>query len=92
MGRGRINVKERKIYSLVYADDLVLFAEKEEEMRRLIERLEGCLDRKKLELNVGKIKILRCRRGGGKRVKRTWRCKKKIIEEVKEFKYLGYVL
>jgi len=82
----------KKIYSLAYTDDLVLLAEKEEEIRSMIERLERYLDRKKLELNVEKTKIMRCRRGGGRSIKRTWRWKGKIIEEVKEFKYLGYVL
>jgi len=43
-------------------------------------------------MNVGKTKIMRCRRGSGREAKRTWRWKGKIIEEVKEFKYLGYVL
>jgi len=69
-----------------------LLAEKKEEMRSLIERLEEYLDRKKLELNAGKTKIMRYRRVGGRREKRTWRWKGKIIEETKEFKYLRYVL
>jgi len=50
-----------------------LLAEKEEEMKSLIERLERYLNRKKLEMNVGKTKIMRCRRGGGREAKRTWR-------------------
>jgi len=60
---GGIKLRGRRIYSLAYADDLVLLTKKEEEMRSLIERLEGYLDRKKLEMNVGKTKIMRCRRG-----------------------------
>jgi len=64
-------LRERKIYSLAYADDLILLAEKEEEMRSMIERLEGYLDRKKLEMNVGKTKIMRCRRRDGREVKTT---------------------
>jgi len=72
-----INLSGRKIYSLAYADDLVLLVEKKEEMRSLIERLKGYLDRKKLEMNVGKTKFMRCRRGGGRETKRTWRWKGK---------------
>lgn len=49
-------------------------------------------ERKKLELNVGKTKIMRFRKGGGREVKRDWRWKEKRIEEVKEFTYLGYRL
>lgn len=50
------------------------------------------MERKKLELNVGKTKIMRFRKGGGREVKRDWRWKEKRIEEVKEFTYLGYRL
>lgn len=53
----------RKIYTLAYEDDVVLLAEKEEEMRSMMERLEGYFERKKLELNAGKIKIVRFRKG-----------------------------
>jgi len=66
-------LRGRKIYSLAYADDLVLLEEKEKEMRSLTERLERYLDRKKLEMNVEKMKIMRCRRGSGRETKRTWR-------------------
>jgi len=89
---GGAELRGRKIYSLAYADDVVLLAEKEEELRSMIERLEGYLDRKRLELNVRKTKIMRCKRGGGRSSKVTWRWKGEVIEEVKEFKYLGYTL
>lgn len=42
---------------LAYADDLVLIAE--EEMRSMIERLEGYMERKRLEVNTEKTKIMR---------------------------------
>lgn len=89
---GGVRLGERKIYTLAYADDVVLLAEKEEEMRSMMERLEGYLERKKLELNAGKTKIVRFGKGGGRMAKKIWKWKGKTIEEVKEFKYLGYVL
>lgn len=73
-----------------YADDMVLMAEKEEELRSMMGRFEDYLEGKKLELNPGKTKILRFRKGGGRESKKAWKGRK--IEEVKEFKYLGYVL
>lgn len=42
------------MYSIAYADDVVLLAEGEGEMRSMIERLERYLVKKGLELNVGK--------------------------------------
>ncbi|XP_043264091.1 uncharacterized protein LOC122404226 [Colletes gigas] len=57
----------------------------------MIRRLEGYLEKKRLEINVGKTKVVRFRKGGGRERKMEWRWKGKRIEEVKEFRYLGYV-
>lgn len=35
---------------------------------------------------------MKFRKGGGRMSKRDWRWKGKRIEELKEFKYLGYML
>jgi len=51
---------------LSYADDMVLLAEDEGSMRSMLERY---LDDKSLELNTEKTKILRFRKGGGRRKK-----------------------
>lgn len=76
---------------MAYADDIVLL-EDEEGMRSMMGRMEEYIERKKLELNVNKIKIMRFRKRGGRIGKRDWRWKGKKIEEVKEFMYLGYRL
>jgi len=72
---GGVKIEEEKIYSLAYADDIVILSEKEEEMRSMIERLERYLEKKNLELNVGKTKIMRFRKGGGRWKKRVWKWK-----------------
>lgn len=65
---GGVKLVGEKIYSLVYADDVVLLAEDEGEMKNIMERLEEYFESKGLELNVGKAKVLR-----------FWkRCKKKL--------------
>jgi len=94
MARGKwggLKLGEGRIWSLAYADDMVLVAENEEEMRSMIVRLEHYIDRKGLEVNTEKTKILRFRKGGGRWKEYKWRWKGKMIGEVKEFKYLGYV-
>jgi len=58
----------------------------------MVERMEGYLDRKRLEINVGKTKMMRFRRGGGRMEKMEWRGREERIEEVKEYTYLGYTL
>lgn len=59
-------MKGERVYSLSYADDMVLMAEEEDELRSMLKRLERYLDRKGLVLNVGKTKVMRCRRGEGR--------------------------
>lgn len=83
-------IGEERVYSLLYADDMVLIAEKEEEMKSMLERLEGYIDRKGLEINVEKTKIVRFNRGRGRRKRIRWRWKGKTIEKVREYTYLGY--
>lgn len=48
------------------------------------------MDKKGLELNA--VKIMRFRKGRGRRDKGVWRWKGRVIEEIKEFRYLGYTL
>lgn len=93
MGKVKWGIKlgEGRMYTLLYADDMVLLAEDEDEMRSMIWRLERYLERKDLELNVEKINIVRFRRRGGRVRKCDWKWKGKKIEEVKEYKYLVYV-
>lgn len=88
----KIKLGGRKVLCLAYADDVVLLADKEEELRSILDRLEGYLDRKRLELNVRKTKIMRFRKGGRRLKKKCWRWKGKEIKKVKEFCYLGYTL
>lgn len=60
--------ERRKMYTLAYTDDIVLLAEEEEGMRTMMARLERYIKGKKLEVNVGKSKIMRLvGKGGGGR-------------------------
>ncbi|KMQ82463.1 rna-directed dna polymerase from mobile element jockey-like protein, partial [Lasius niger] len=86
---GGLKLKDGKICTLMYVDDIVVMAEEEHGMKALVSRLERYLDRKGLKLNVEKTKVMRFRKGGRKK-KIDWRWKGKRIEEVKEFKYLRY--
>lgn len=55
---GKVSVRGEKIYTLTYADDMVVMAEEEAKLRSMIKRLERYLDKKKLEVNVEKTKIM----------------------------------
>lgn len=85
-----IRLEGEKVLRLMYTNDIVLFAEDERSMRSMLWRLEEYLDRKGLVLNTRKTKVMRFRRGGGRIKKARWFWKGRVIEEVREFKYLGY--
>lgn len=63
---------EEKLYTLAYADDIVLLVENEEMKCMMIIRLERYLDRTGLVLNVDKSKVMRFRKGGGRIKKIGW--------------------
>lgn len=66
---GKDEVGDGKVYTLAYADDVVLTAEEEKRMRSIIEILGSYLERKELELNAVKSKIMRFRKGGRRKKK-----------------------
>jgi len=67
---GGVKLDGKRVYTLAYADDMVLLAEGEEEMKSMMERLEIYLDKKKVELNAEKTKMLRFRREEEERKRR----------------------
>ncbi|KAH0818454.1 hypothetical protein GEV33_004337 [Tenebrio molitor] len=89
---GRVVVGKEKVWSLAYADDLVVLAREEKGMKEMLGNMEKYMRRKKLTVNVEKSKMMVFRKGGGRRKINEWRWEKDKIEEVKEFKYLGYVM
>lgn len=89
-GWGGVKLGEEKVFCLAYADDMMLLAEKEEGMVHMLGKLEGYIDKKRLEVNVGKTKVMRFKVGEGRRKTIKWRWKGKEIEVVKEFTYLDY--
>lgn len=87
---GGVKIGGEKVYALAYAHDIVLVAEEEGEMRSMMERLEGYLERKKLELNAKKTKIMRFLKRRGRIRKMDWRwgsdIAKRCMEEMRERK------
>lgn len=83
--------ERRKMYTLAYTDDIVLLAEEEEGMRAMMARLERYMKGKKLEVNVGKSKIMRFGREGGRRKRMGWWWEGREVEKIRELKYLGYI-
>jgi len=85
-----VKIRGETIYTLAYADDVVLLAEEEDGMRCMMRNFEKYIKEKGFELNVDKSKVVRFRKGGGRGKKVEWWWREKRIEEVKEFKYLFF--
>lgn len=51
---GGMKLGEEKVYTLSYADDMVLIVENKDEMKNMLERLKDYLQSKNLELNSNK--------------------------------------
>ena len=74
---------------LLYADDLVLRGESEESLRRLVEGFGRVCKRRGLKVNGEKSKVMVVSR---ENVQCRIMLDGEILEQVSEFKYLGYVM
>ena len=76
------------INQLLFADDTALVAESEEDLKRLVQEFGRVCKRRKLKVNVGKSKVMRCSRvRDGRRMSIVLDGEQ--LEEVSSFKYLG---
>ena len=82
-----IDVGKQLINCLLFADDIALIAETEEELQRLLDVASAFAIKWNLSFNFNKSKVLVV----GKRVNRSkqWKLGSDLIEEVNEYKYLG---
>ena len=51
-------VGERKVWSLTYADDIVLITDRKEELKKMLKRFKKFLKETELELSTEKTKIV----------------------------------
>ena len=95
LGHGLGLVDERdymwELNQLLFADDTVFVADSEEKLCRLVEEFGRVCERRKLRVNVGKSKVMRCTRGEGG-VRMNVCLNGEVLEEVDQFKYLGSVI
>jgi hypothetical protein len=80
-------VGREKVWSLAFADDMVIVAKSEREM---MGNLEKYVRKKKLEVNVEKTKMMVFSKRKRKNEESEWKWEESKIERVSEFKYLGY--
>lgn len=85
---GGLVIGDKKVYSLAFADDIVLLALDPSAMKDMIKALHLYEKRKRIEINVPKSKILVFNKGSRKS-KVLWKIGERAYEEVEEFPYLG---
>lgn len=88
---GGVQIGNQRIWSLAYADDIVLLANNREAIQDMMSRFKRFLAKRKLKLCTKKTKLLVSGRKG-KEKKEVWKWGKEGIEEVQKFKYLGFML
>lgn len=86
---GGLNIGDATIKLLMYADDLVLFAEDRVTLQDMIDKLAEYCRAWGLVVNLNKSKTLVFRNGGRKSIMDTWAFDGNVIETVNEYRYLG---
>jgi exonuclease III len=88
-GEGGVQVGEERIEVLLYADDMVLLAEDEAGLNRMMEKVKEYCNEWKLEVNVGKTKAMVVSKDG--LAVSTVEYGQEVLECVTEFTYLGTI-
>jgi hypothetical protein len=91
VGRG-IQFLNMNVRLLMYADDVVLIADKRESLQFMINRLSSYCSNWNLELNLVKSKVLIFNKTGRLAKSEKWHFDGKPLEIVNEYKYLGFLL
>jgi len=86
-----VNLGILKVFLLLYADDIVLFAESETGLQKGLDLLEQYCTKWKLCVNVNKTKILIFKKGGQNRRNLKFYYKGNTVEIVNSLTYLGIV-
>ena len=83
---------EKTIGILAYADDVVLLSENDNELQQLMNELNVWCEHNKLEVNVGKSKVIHFRTQSKPRTIEEFRCAQNTLEIVNQYVYLGLLL
>lgn len=88
-GIGGLAVGGNRIWTIAYADDIVILAKNGVALLNMMDTLGRFLKDRELTLSAEKSKILVFNKKGRKKIEK-WKWKNKDLQEVKEFKYLGF--
>ena len=80
----------KRLSLLLYADDIVLLADSQEELQRMLGAVQAFCRRWRVQVNMSKTKVMAFGASGVKNLHIVWEGKK--LEEVAEYKYLGLMI
>ena len=81
-----------KICTLMFADDIVIFTEKPEDLQKLLTSFHEWCNKWRMIVNVGKSKIVHFRKSNLPRSTCTFKLGDVTLDYVDKYKYLGIVL
>ena len=90
LGRG-VNCGNFQISILLYADDIVLVADNENNLQTMLDQCTAWTNKWKLAVNIDKTKVMHIRKKRNPVTNFTFRLKNADLEIVEEYKYLGLV-
>ena len=93
-GTGGVTIGSDTLSLLLFADDIVMFAESAEKLQNMWQLLEEYCKKWRCEVNVDKSKVMVC---GTKSALNTeedfvWKFCGKQVERVREYKYVGVIV
>ena len=83
---------DHSINSLLYADDMVVFTENEQDLQLCLNTIENWCKQWRVKVNEGKSKILHFRRKNVLQTECIFTINDVQLEKVNEYKYLGVML
>ena len=87
----REEIRNEELWELLYADDLAITAENEEDLQRRVGEWQESLEQGGLKVNVNKTEVMASSKEGGDRVA-IQDNSGAILKQVEKFKYLGSTL
>ena len=88
---GKVEVHDRKLNSLFWADDIIMVSKNENTLRKMLKTLEEYTNINKLEINTDKTKIMIFNKTG-RLMRRAFYINGSQLENMWSYKYLGFLL
>ena len=87
---GKVKIDTLEINSLIWADDLVLLSENENNLTQLLETLDAYCKDNKLTINIEKSKCMIFNKTG-RLIRRNFFINGNKLENIRNYKYLGFL-